>query len=187
MATSDRTRGSVTSRVHSVTDRIHAEPDLLGSYLNDHFAGATGGVELVRRAARSQRGSGTGEVLERLTAELVNDRVALLDMMATLDVPVQRVKSYVAWAAEKVGRLKLNGYVLSRSPLSLLVELEALRLGVEGKAAMWRTVRELANHDRRLDAGRLDDLLARARQQAGTLEELRVRTADAIFNQRRSS
>lgn len=180
MATSDRTRGSATGRVHS-------EPDLLGIYLNDHFAGATGGIELVRRAARSQRGSGTGEVLERLTAEIVNDRVALLDMMTALDVPVQRVKPYLAWAAEKVGRLKLNGYVLSRSPLSLLVELEALRLGVEGKAAAWRTLRELADHDRRLDAGRLDDLLARARQQGDTLEELRVHTANAIFNQRRSS
>ncbi|MGH3942896.1 MAG: hypothetical protein ACRDTG_30595 [Pseudonocardiaceae bacterium] len=178
MATSDRTRASVTGRVH-------AEPDLLGIYLNDHFAGATGAIELVRRAARSQRGSSAGEVLERLTAEIVNDRVALLDMMIALDIPVQRVKSYVAWAAEKVGRLKLNGYVLSRSPLSLLVELEALRLGVEGKAAAWRTLRGLADDDRRLQAGRLDELLARARQQSDTLEELRVRTANAIFKPRR--
>jgi len=180
MATSDHARGSGTGTARS-------EPDLLGIYLNDHLAGATGGIELVRRAARSQRGSGAGEVLERLTAEIVNDRVALLDMMAALDVPVRRVKSYLAWVAEKVGRLKLNGYVLSRSPLSLLVELEALRLGVEGKAAAWRTLRELADHDRRLDAERLDELLARARQQSDTLEELRVRMANAIFNSRRSS
>lgn len=180
MATSDRARSSATGM-------FHAEPDLLGIYLNDHFVGATGGIELVRRAAGSQRGSGTGDVLQRLTAEIVNDRAALLDMMAAVDVPVRRVKSYLAWAVEKVGRLKLNGYVLRRSPLSLLVELEALRLGVQGKAAAWRTLRELADHDRRLDAGRLDELLARARQQADTVEELRVRTANAIFNQRISS
>jgi hypothetical protein len=29
--------------------------DLLGIYLNDHLAGATGGPELARRVARSQR------------------------------------------------------------------------------------------------------------------------------------
>lgn len=109
------------------------------------------------------------------------------DVMAAADVPVRRWKSYAAWAVEKAGRLKLNGRVLRRSPLSSLVELEALRLGVEGKAAAWRTLRQLADHDRRLDAGRLDELLARARRQLDTLEELRVRTAAGIFNRRGST
>jgi hypothetical protein len=41
---------------------------------------------------------------------------------------------------EKAARLKLNGHLLARSPLSSLEELEMLRLGVEGKAAGWRTL-----------------------------------------------
>ena len=36
------------------------------------------------------------------------------------------------WVAEKAGRLKLNGSLLTYSPLSRLVELEGLSLGVEG-------------------------------------------------------
>jgi hypothetical protein len=42
-----------------------------------------------------------------------------------------------------LGRLHLT----SRSPLSNLEELELLRLGVEGKAAGWRTLRVLACTD----------------------------------------
>lgn len=169
---------------HTVSP-TRAEPDLLGIYLNDHLAGATGGVELVRRAAAAQRGSDTGTTLIMLTAEIVEDRAALLNIMAALDVPVRRMKSYAAWVAEKFGRLKFNGHVLRRSPLSSLVELEALRLGVQGNEAMWRTLRELADHDRRLDAGRFDALLARAHRQLHTLEELGVRTATEIFTQQR--
>ena len=69
----------------------------------------------------------------------------------------------------------MNGVV--KSPLSSLEELEMLRLGVEGKAAGWRTLRALADADSRLDRDRLDELMARARQQADQLEKLRVQTA----------
>jgi hypothetical protein len=72
--------------------------------------------------------------LNRLAAEIAEDRATLLEIMAGVGVPVRHVKSHAAWAAEKAGGLKLNGHVLHRSPLSGLVELEALRLGVQGKA-----------------------------------------------------
>ncbi|WP_433336715.1 hypothetical protein [Spirillospora sp. CA-294931] len=143
---------------------------LLGIYLNDHLAGATGGLELTRRAAASH------PALKPFVSELREDREALLDMMAALEVPVRRYKVYAAWAAEKAGRLKFNGRVVRRSPLSELLELEMLRLGVEGKIAGWLTLRELAVHDDRLDAGRLDELIAGARRQSSTLEKLRLRT-----------
>ena len=55
--------------------------------------------------------------------------------MAALGLPVRRYKSYAAWVAEKTARLKLNGSLWSRSPLSGVAELEILRLDVEGKAA----------------------------------------------------
>jgi hypothetical protein len=55
-----------------------------------------------------------------------------------------------------------------------------LRLGVEGKAAGWRTLRVLAETDKRLGPGRLDELIARARRQADLLEELRVRAGQVI-------
>jgi len=96
-------------------------------------------------------------------------------------VPVRHYKVYAGWAAERLGRLKLNGHVLSRSPLSTLVELELLRLGVEGKAAGWRTLKVVAATRRSVSVERLDGLIARALEQSQTLEDLRVRTAADVL------
>lgn len=161
--------------------------DLLGIYLNDHLAGATGGTELARRAAGSFGQTEDGSALRRFAAEAAQDRAALLDIMAALGVPVRSYKVYVAWVGEKAARLKLNGRLLARSPLSSLEELEMLRLGVEGKAAGWRTLRTLAETDTRLDPGRLDELMSRAQRQADLLEELRVHAAGQLTGPERGS
>jgi hypothetical protein len=154
---------------------------LLAIYLNDHLAGATGGVELAHRMAVWYPVPGQQEALERLKAGIAQDRRALLEVMAILGMPVRRYKVGVAWAAEKAARLKLNGSLVSRSPLSNLEELEMLRLGVEGKAAGWRTLRELADADDRLNRATLDGLITRAREQADLLEELRVQAAARLI------
>jgi hypothetical protein len=160
----------------------HTGRDLLGVYLNDHLAGSTLGTELVRRMAASpQHLPASGSVLKQLAADIAEDRAALLEIMAALGVQARSYKVYAAWAGEKAGRLKPNGHLLSRSPLSSLEEVEILRLGVEGKAAGWRTLRVLAEHDSRLDARRLDELISRAAHQADLLENLRVGAAERIF------
>ncbi|MBO0773548.1 MAG: hypothetical protein J2P35_18995 [Actinobacteria bacterium] len=156
--------------------------DLLGVYLNDHLAGSTLGTALARRmAASAGHLPASGSVLKQLADDIADDRAALLEIMATLGVQVRRYKVYAAWAGEKAGRLKPNGHLVSRSPLSSLEEVEILRLGVEGKRAGWRTLRMLAEHDSRLDASRLDELISRAAHQADLLEKLRVGAAEQIF------
>lgn len=154
---------------------------LLHIYLNDHLAGATAGVELARRVAGTHKGKKSGEAFQDLAKEIGEDRDALLRMMRALGVPVRQYMVYAGWIAEKIGRLKPNGHLRSRSPLSDLVELEAMRLGIEGKASGWRTLRAVADHDDRLSGEELDELLARAQRQAETVEELRTETAEAIF------
>jgi hypothetical protein len=101
--------------------------------------------------------------------------------MGTLGIPVRGYKVFAGWAGEKAGRVKLNGHLLTRSPLSELEETELLRLGVEGKAAGWRSPRSLAGRDSRLNADHLDDLLARAERQSDTLEALRVAIAERVL------
>jgi hypothetical protein len=155
---------------------------LLGIYLNDHLAGATAGSELAHRMARSHRGREEGGPLSWLAAEITEDRSTLLNLMASLGVTMRRYKVGAAWIGEKAGRLKFNGRLLARSPLSDLEELELLRLGVEGKAAGWRTLRAQAESDAQLDAARLDELIVRARRQADQLEELRVRAASRVIS-----
>jgi hypothetical protein len=157
------------------------DPTLLGIYLNDHLAGSTGGIELARRTAGAHRGTEAGTTLTRLAKEIQEDRETLLEVMAALEVPVRQYKVAAAWAAEKVGRLKLNGRLLDRSPLSSLVELETLRLGVEGKACLWRTLLLVAEHEPRLDASRLDALLERASSQLESLEAMRMDASAEVF------
>ncbi|MEU2062741.1 hypothetical protein [Streptomyces sp. NPDC013455] len=154
---------------------------LLGIYLNDHLAGATAGTERAGHLARSTRGSALGQALGPVAAEIREDRATLLGIMRDLDVPVRRAKVCAGWAAEKAARLKANGRLVRRSPLSTVLELEALRLGVEGKASLWLTLRRLATTDPRLDPGRLDALLDRARRQQDTVEEWRIRQVDAAL------
>jgi hypothetical protein len=157
--------------------------ELLGIYLNDHLAGATGGAALARRVAEVRRGEEVGDALLRFAADVAADRAALLDMMTALNVPVRVYKVYAGWIGEKAGRLKLNGRWLGRSSLSSLEELETMRLGVQGKAAGWRTLQLLADTDLRLDRARLAELIARAESQLELLEGLRVRAARVVVGQ----
>jgi hypothetical protein len=146
--------------------------NLLGIYLNDHLAGSIVGVDLARRTRGSNEGTELGDFLALLTVEIEEDRDTLEEVMEAVGAGRDRLKIAGAWAGEKAGRLKLNGSLLSYSPLSRVVELEGLRLGVEGKACLWRMLRELA--DPRLSAFDFDALIARAERQRDELEQCRL-------------
>ena len=160
---------------------VPTDTGLLGVYLNDHLAGATAGLELARRMARTHRATPVGAALDGLAHDLESEREALLEIMAHLDVTVRHYKVYGAWILERLGRAKLNGRLLTRSPLSSLLEFEVLRLGVEGKAALWRTIWVLtADRDDSMTI-RLSALLTAAQEQAELLEKLRMRAVDDAF------
>jgi hypothetical protein len=156
---------------------------LLPIYLNDHLAGSTAALELARRALRSNSQNEYGPPLARLAAEVEQDRKTLLSIMAGLGVGSDRAKLIAAWAAEKVGRLKLNGRLLGYSPLSRLMELEVLLLGVTGKLALWRALDQLAPQDPRLDRGELERLMERAAGQLQEIETLRQRAVIDAFGE----
>jgi hypothetical protein len=102
--------------------------------------------------------------------------------MRALGVGTDRAKVALAWLAEKLGRLKLNGRLLSYSPLSRLMELELLELGVTGKLALWRALHRLAEEDARLDRAELERLIDRAAAQQKEIETLRQRAVTDAFS-----
>ena len=152
---------------------------LLGIYLNDHWAGATAGRELVKRAAGSNSDNEFGGFLEGLVAEIEEDRETLREVMRALDVGQDRVKTIAAWVAERAGRLKLNGSLTSYSPLSRLVEIEGLALGIDGKRSLWRSLGEL--DDPALAEFDFVALEARAKAQRDGLETQRLEAARIAF------
>jgi len=149
----------------------------LDIYLNDHLAGAMVGVELSRRAANSNRGTPSGEFLERLQQDIAEDRRTLLAVVRALGVDISPAKPSLAWIAEKVGRLKLNGRLRGYSPLSRLVELEGLEAGVAAKRSLWQALARAFPQDARLAGFDLDALIARAEQQLEGIQEQRLMAA----------
>jgi hypothetical protein len=148
-------------------------PVLLATYLNDHLAGATAGRELARRSASSNRGSPLGQFLAVLAREIDEDRDALLALMGELQVGTDRIKVLGGWAAEKVGRLKPNGRLFSYSPLSRLLEVEGLTLGVRGKLALWQALELIQASEPALAKADLASLAQRAERQFSELERHR--------------
>lgn len=148
------------------------DTDLLAIYLNDHLAGATAGTDRARYLARSCRDTAFGPTLATIAGEIAKDRRSLTDLLRRLHIPARRYKVLGGWAAEKLGRLKANGRLVRRSPLSTVVELEMLRVGVSGKIACWEALRQLSESDDRLDPDVLDELLHRGHGQLRALEEL---------------
>jgi hypothetical protein len=150
---------------------------LLAIYLNDHLAGSTAGIELVRRACTANQGSELGHFLAELVMHIESDRRTLQRIMGDLEIRRDHAKVAGGWVLEKAGRLKLNGQLRGYSPLSRLVELEGLALGVTGKLAVWKALRQLADDEPALDAAELDRLIESAEQQQRGLEEHRLQAA----------
>jgi len=148
---------------------------LLAIYLNDHYAGSVVGVELARRARGSNRGTPLGDFLDRLVREIEEDREELVRVMDRVGAERHPLKSRLAWLSEKLGRLKPNGRLVGYSPLSRLVELESLSLGLEGKAALWLALAR--REDGRLTEIDFGALAARARRQREELEPFRIEAA----------
>ncbi|MYX33417.1 MULTISPECIES: hypothetical protein [unclassified Streptomyces] len=146
--------------------------EALEIYMNDHLAGSTTGQLISRHLAEHHRSSPHAGELRRLADEIEEDRQSLLDLMAELDVPARRHKVYAGWLAEKARLLKLNGRVTRRSGLSTVIELEALRLGIEGKSLLWQSLLTLTPK-MELDEDRLRALLDRAQEQIDTVETVR--------------
>jgi hypothetical protein len=146
---------------------------LLATYLNDHLAGATAGRELARRSASSNRGSPLGQFLAVLAQEIDEDRDALLALMSELQIGADRIKVLGGWTAEKVARLKPNGRLFSYSPLSRLLEVEGLTLGVHGKLALWRALEVIQAGEPGLANADLAFLSQRAERQLSELEQHR--------------
>jgi hypothetical protein len=155
---------------------------LLAIYLNDHLAGATIGVELVRRAARENEGTPLGTFLaETLEPEIVEDRRTLERLMKSLGIKQSRPKVLAAWALEKVGRLKLNGELRRYSPLSRLLELEGLASGIDAKRALWLSLAHRDGNGAATGGFDFGGLAERAGSQRARLEEHRLAAAAAAL------
>lgn len=153
------------------TPAAMTDPRSLSVYLNDHLTMATTGIELLRRAAGSHPGA-RAEELTRLRDEARGDLESLRSLMRRLEVAESRPMAALGWLGEKAGRLKPNGYLVRRSPLADIIELEGLGIAVHAKLACWRVLREVSGSDGRISRAELETLIERAENQQSRLRGL---------------
>src|SRR3954447_2765256 len=153
----------------------------LGIYLNDHLAGSVVAVNRARRAASANEGTELGDFLSRLAQEIEEDRATLVGIMRDAGVRPDPLKTAAARLGELAGRLKFNGALVRQSPLTPLVELELLSLGITGKLMMWRLLRA-APGTAGVPAARLDELIARAERQRAEVDERRLAVGARVLS-----
>jgi hypothetical protein len=159
--------------------------NLLAIYLNDHLAASVAGMELAKRCRSNNRTGRLGDYLGTFIAELEEDHRLLREVIDRVGGRKDAVKLAAAWVAERLFRLKLNGHLLSYSPLSRLEELEGLVAGVEARGALWRALQAATAADgalaARLEGFDLERLALRAGGQQDRLEGFRLEAARAAF------
>lgn len=150
-----------------------APGEQIAIYLNDHLAGSTAARDLVERTASAAEGSALGTFLGTLLRDIEEDRSELRSVMRRLDVEEHAVKQVAGAVAERASRVKFDVIDRGGGDLNRVLELESLLMGIEGKAALWRTLQVLAKTEPRLDGVDLDDLVARAGRQQEDVERHR--------------
>jgi hypothetical protein len=142
----------------------------LSIYMRDHHAASAGGVGLARRALGAYH---------PIAQQIARDRETLEEVMRQLNVPPSAMKVRLVRMAERLGRLKLNGALFKRSPLSPIVELEVLVIGIRGKEALWTALLAAGLNLHRID---LDALIESARTQAREVDERRLNAVADTFS-----
>ena len=115
-------------------------PSQLAIYLRNHEAAASAAYDLWRRTLFSHRRKPYATELRELVAEAKEDLASLRRLMRELRVPPDPLLGATLRLGERAGRLKPNGHLIRRAPLSDLVEIEGLLNAVHAQAAGWEAL-----------------------------------------------
>lgn len=151
-------------------------------YLRNHEAAAQGGRALCHRAAQAQRTRPWADDLRDLANAIDTDVTSLRHIMQSMAVSPDRMSGLALRLGERVGRLKPNGHLLTRAPLSDLIEVEGLLDAVRAKQAGWKALEAAHILPATLEP-LLRDLLDRADNQVTQLETVHHLTAKATLVQ----
>lgn len=148
----------------------------LWTYVRDHLAGSVAGLGLLDGLIAKFHNTRLGIFAMELRDEIEVDQRELLQLIEELGGR-SRTTEALAWAAEKIGRLKL---IHSNGELATLESLEALSLGIMGKRALWRALSQL--DDARLRKYDFGNLIRRAEEQYEKVETVRLERARAALS-----
>jgi hypothetical protein len=146
-------------------------------YLNDHLGGAMLGSDLAEQIRQRHEGTTLGDLMGSIAPEIEEDRQTLVDLMALMNVSRNPLKQAAGWVSEKASRVKFSGIGSGEPDQGAFMALEALTLGIVGKASMWKVLKEVQSQYPALASTNLEELLARAERQRDLLERERLAAA----------
>ena len=141
----------------------------LHAYLSDHMAGSVTASDLAKRGASKNDGL-LRAFFSDLGRDIDADRQTLGSIASRVGVGPHPVKQAAAMAAERFSRFRIDHRMTGNRELSLLLELELLYLGIQGKHALWRALEVVAEDDARLADVDFEALAKRATQQLDAVE-----------------
>jgi hypothetical protein len=115
--------------------------------------------------------------MSTLAPKIEEDRQTLIDLMDSMGVSKNPVKQATTWLAEKTSRAKFSGATSGEPAAGTFMAVETLTLGVEGKASLWKALKEVRERYAPLASIDLDDLIERAKTQHDALEGERIAAA----------
>jgi hypothetical protein len=151
------------------------------TYLNDHLAGSVAAVQLLEHLL--ERGPGTASrQLQGIRNEIEEDQRVLQGILKDLGGKESPLRKAAAWLTEQVGQAKLRLDDPGDGDLRRFEALEALGLGIQGKASLWRALASVQARTpelQRIDFLRLE---RRAQDQFERVERLRLNAAQSALN-----
>ena len=173
-----RTAGEGGGEGAEVSSRI--DETLLGLYLSDHLTGATAGAARVDRMAADFADTPVYATLSTLAEQIRAERRLLQQLIDDLGLRRRPARQAAAWLGEHAGRLKANGRLVRRSPMTMVLETELLRCAVIGKRGGWQTLAENAD-ELGLDATVFHELAEQALRQHEQLDEVHAHARRRAF------
>ena len=159
-------------------DRLSANSPL-AVYLRNHEAAGRAGSALFARVARSHRGEAYATELDELRREIREDLSTLRAILRRVQVPSDLLLGTALLVGERVSRLKPNGRLVRRSPLTPLIEIEGLLDAVHAKAAGWWSL-DAAGLEASI-APELPSLIERAESQIERLRAIHASVAATVL------
>lgn len=157
-------------------------PSSLEIYLQNHEAAARAGSDFFRRTAANQRTREYAEELSALATQIKEDHRRLTSIMNRVGARPNVPFGLALRIGERLGRVKPNGRLLRRAPLSDLIEIEGLLDAVAAKRAGWQA---LATVDpaHGVSPDEIDELIVRADDQLRRIRILHTQAASRVFNE----
>ena len=180
-----RPRGHSPMSDHPLPKPEHQLPEeidagLLRSYMADHLAGATAGLQRIHAMAAAFDDTPVYPQISQVAEGIASEHRWMSDLMKAQGFPRPGLTAPLLWAGERASRLKPYARPLKRSPSALVLETELMIGAITAKRQGWEVLSDYAA-SLGVDAEVFRQLVSAADDQRETLAEVHNYARERAF------